>query len=183
VNTYDALDGSTNSDQFSDDQDRAKALQDPTTDTGDQAGSAAVELAAALEKISALEGELAGVRTAHESAVAEASQLHEELNAARQQVREATMGYRRARLAAAPEVPPDMVPESNDILEIDRGLENAERLVNLVRESVQQESLATARQTRIPAGSPARRELDLSSLSAAEKIRIGLESLSEAGAR
>ena len=179
---HDALDGAAFADQYADDQHQEQALQDPTTDHGDEASSATVDLAEALERISALEGELAVVRTAHESAVAETLQLHEELDAARTQVRAATDGYRQARLAAAPSVPPEMVPESDNILEIDRGLENAERLVNLVRESVQQELLATARQAPIPAGSPARREPDLSSLSAAEKIRVGLQRLSEAGA-
>jgi hypothetical protein len=124
----------------------------------------------------ALETELGAER---EAAAAEALDLRTQLEEAQTQRREAALKYREARLAAAPDVPPELVPEADDIAEIERGMDAALRLVTQVRERVQQSQ--ASQPPRVPAGSPARRAPDLLSLSASEKIRVGLERLSEAG--
>ena len=72
-----------------------------------------------------------------------------------------------------------MVPESEDLEEIDRGLEEAQRVVGQVREKLQEEALEAARTFRVPAGSPPQRAADVSSLSPNEKIKLGLQQAAE----
>ena len=77
--------------------------------------------------------------------------------------------YREALLAAAPEVPPDLV--TGDTLEaIDASLAAARRTVAVV----QQRLNAAGSPARVPAGAPARSGPDLRSLSPKEKIAFGL---------
>jgi hypothetical protein len=118
-----------------------------------------------------LEAELAEAR---EAAAAEAAELRSQLETARRRAAEAAMKYRETRLASAPEVPAELVPEAEDIAEIDERFEAARRLVSDVQERLRAESEAQARSVRVPAGSPVRRAPDLSALSATEKIRRGL---------
>jgi len=97
----------------------------------------------------------------------------------RGQLREAAAKYREARFAATPDVPEDLVPELATIEEIDREFEAAQRVVGQLREKLEQEAADQKRRTRVPAGAPARRQADVSSLSASEKIRLGLQRLDE----
>jgi hypothetical protein len=127
---------------------------------------------AVAARAAALESELAEARAA---AATEAAELRAQLEASRARAREAAVKYREARLASAPEVPAELVPESDDIAETEERFEAARRLVSEVQERLRAEAEAQARQARVPAGSPVRRAPDLSSLSAAEKIRMGLE--------
>jgi hypothetical protein len=83
--------------------------------------------------------------------------------------------YREAKLAAAPEVPPDLVPASETLAEIDEGFEAAQRVVSQLRERMAEERQSA----RVPVGSPVRRAPDLSALSPSEKIRMGLRDLAE----
>jgi hypothetical protein len=75
-------------------------------------------------------------------------------------------------------VPPELVPESGNIEEIERSFESASQLVASLKERMREETVK-GQGGRIPAGAPPRREQDLSSLPASEKIRIGLRQLSE----
>jgi len=153
-----------------------KATQEGVTDA-DQPGDALPELEALKLTVATLETELAGAREGRESAAVQALALRIQLEEAQTQAQEGALKYRRARLAADPDVPPELVPEGGDIAEIDYSMDAALRMVAQVRERVQQ-SLAS-QPPRVPAGSPARRDPDLSSLSPAEKIRIGLERLAD----
>jgi chromosome segregation ATPase len=108
-----------------------------------------------------------------QASAADAAALSATLEEARGRLREASARYREARLKAHPDVPPDMVAEADDIDEIDRQVEAAERLVGQLRERLQAEPSPVI----APAGSPARRgRPDLSGMSASEKIRLGLQS-------
>jgi hypothetical protein len=133
--------------------------------------------------VAALQTELETARSAEQSAVSDALELRDRLDAAQLLVREAALKYREARLAAAADVPPELVPESSDVAEIDRNIEAALKLAAHVRERVQQEAQAGGAAVRVPAGAPTRRAPDMSSMSAAEKIRIGLERLSDGNGR
>jgi len=157
-----------------------EALQAAAAEAVARAESATGELAETKGRVSALEAELADTQSARES---EASELRSLLDAARAQVRDAAVKYREARLAASPEVLPELVPESEDIAEVERGFEAAGRLVSQVRERIEEASQARTRSARVPAGAPPRKAADMSSLSAAEKIRMGLERLSDSGGR
>ena len=143
----------------------------------------AAELAALKETVAVLETELETARSAEQSAISEALELRSRLDVAQAQGRDAAMKYREARLASLPEVPSVLVPESNDLAEIDRGMDTAVRLVSQVREQARQEAQTSVLVGRVPAGAPSRGAPDLSSVSAAEKIRIGLERLSDHGVR
>jgi chromosome segregation ATPase len=144
---------------------------------------ASPEIAALKEAVATLEADRDAARAAQQSASSEALDLRTSLQAAQAQSRDAVMKYREARLAATPEVPPELVPDSGDISEIDRGMEAALRLVSQIRERAQEDAIAASSVARVPAGSPPRRAPDLSSLSASEKIRMGLERLSDNNGR
>ena len=106
----------------------------------------------------------------------EAAELRSQLDTARGQARTAALRFREALLRTDPDVPPEMVPESDEIEGIELMFDRAQRIVAQVKEQALEEAQRSA---RVPAGSPARRAPDLSALSASEKIRMGLESLSE----
>jgi hypothetical protein len=91
------------------------------------------------------------------------------------------MKYRETRLASAPEVPAELVPEAEDIAEIEERFEAVRRLVGEVQERLREEARQAAGSARVPAGSPVRRAPDLSSLPATEKIRMGLEAREREG--
>jgi hypothetical protein len=126
-----------------------------------------------------MHGELETAREARSEAVTLAEAAAAEATALRGRLAEAAAQYRAARLAATPEVPEELVPEGATIEEIDAEMEAALRVVEQLRERIQKEALAQRGATRVPAGSPARREPDLAALPASEKIRVGLQQLSE----
>lgn len=161
-----------------------------TQDTEDEAQE---QLAEALAQIEALQSaaadaearaetvriQLAEAVAARESAEMEANQLRGELDGAQSQVREAAVRYREVRLSAHPDVPEDLVPEGGTLDDVDRALEAAVKVVGQVRERVEEEGKEERRGARVPAGSPPRRAPDLSALPPSEKIRLGLQQLSE----
>jgi chromosome segregation ATPase len=107
-----------------------------------------------------------------QTGAADAAALSATLEETRDRLRAAAVRYRDARLSANPDIPADMVTAADDIDEIDRQVEAAERVVGQLKERLQTE----ASSGRAPAGSPARRSgPDLSGLSASEKIRLGLQ--------
>ena len=88
--------------------------------------------------------------------------------AATEESRRLAERYRTVLLQAAPDVLPELV-QGESVDELDRSLVTARETVARVREQMQTQAAA-----RIPAGSPARGEPDLSGLSPAEKIRLGI---------
>ena len=106
----------------------------------------------------------------------EAAELRSQLDAARAQARTAALRFREALLRTDPDVPPEMVPESDEIEGVELMFEVAQRIVAQVKEQAREEAQRSA---RVPAGAPVRRAADLSSLSASEKIRVGLEAMAE----
>lgn len=129
-----------------------------------QAAAADAEARAATqsERLTALRGEL-------ETARADNERLSSNL-------REAALRYREARLAAAPGVPADLVT-AEEIEAIDEQVAAAERLAAEMRERIEKEQRQEA--PPVPAGSPVRRAPDYSGLPAAEKIKVGLEQVSQ----
>lgn len=75
--------------------------------------------------------------------------------------------YRAALLAAAPEVPAELV-QGASVEDLDRSIATAREMVTRVREQVQAQAAA-----RVPAGSPVR-GTEIGALSPAEKIRLGV---------
>lgn len=148
-------------DRLAEAQAQIEALQASAADAEARAATARAELAEAAQ--------------ARKAAQAELDALREELSAAHGRLRETALKYREARLASAPDIPGELVPESDSVEEIEREFEAAQEIVGRVRERVEREVREQARQARVPAGSPARRAQDLSGLSPAEKIRLGLE--------
>ncbi len=128
---------------------QVEGLQSAAAEAGARAESAEAELSAARGQISVLEGEVSDVRT---------------------RLTAATLKYREAKLAAAPDVLPELVPEAETLEEIDRGFEAAQRVATRLRQRIEEERQSA----RVPAGAPVRRGADLSVLSPSEKIKLGL---------
>ncbi len=92
-----------------------------------------------------------------------------EREAAVQRLADGAGRYRAALLAAAPEVPPELVV-GDTVDAIDRSLAAARETVAAVRRQLAERTAVE----RVPAGSPARGGPDLSALSAREKIALAL---------
>jgi hypothetical protein len=100
----------------------------------------------------------------------EIESLRSDVASAEGRATEAAQRFRAAVLAAEPDLPADLI--SGDSVEaIDASVAQARATVEQVRQHLEQQ----ARDLRISPGSPARGSPDLSALSAAEKIRLGLQ--------
>jgi hypothetical protein len=77
--------------------------------------------------------------------------------------------YREVVLEREPQLPADLVT-GDSVGEVDAAVERARQTVARVRQHLDQQAQAL----RIPAGAPARGSPDVSELSSAEKIRLGL---------
>ncbi len=134
---------------------RALHLDELNAQLREDLSAVQAELSAAQADLSAAQADLSAVQ-------AENQDLHARLQAAAQK-------YRQVLLAAAPEVPEELV-SGESIEEVDASMEEAGQTVLEVRERL--ESQAQGR--RVPTGSPPRAAPDFSALSPAEKIRLGL---------
>jgi F0F1-type ATP synthase membrane subunit b/b' len=111
--------------------------------------------------------ETESLRRRLEAARAETAEVRQ---AASDESRRLTERYREALLASLGDVPPDLL-RGESVDDLDRAAATAREMMRQAREQAQAEAAA-----RIPAGSPARATPDLGSLSATEKIRMGIAS-------
>jgi regulator of replication initiation timing len=123
-----------------------------------------------------LRGQLEASRAEAEAARAQAATQAEELQrlgesmaAADAQGREAVQRYREVMLEREPHLPADLVT-GDSIADVDAAVERARQTVAQVKQHLDQQSQSL----RVPAGAPARGSPDVSELSSAEKIRLGL---------
>jgi len=156
-------------------QARIESLEAAAADAEARAATALEELTGAREARSNLEAELEEAVAARETAEGELARTRSEAADTRMGLAEAAVKYREAKLAAAPEIPQGLVPAAESLAEIDEAFEAARRVAAQLRERIEDERLSA----RVPVGSPSRRPTDLSALSASEKIRLGLQQLSE----
>jgi chromosome segregation ATPase len=99
----------------------------------------------------------------------EVESLRGGLEGAEQRARAAAQRYREAVLAQTPEMPAELI--AGDTVEaIDESLAAARQTVAQVRQHLEQQAQAL----RVPPGAPVRSGPDMSALSSAEKIRLGL---------
>jgi chromosome segregation ATPase len=84
-------------------------------------------------------------------------------------MREAVGRLRAALLEREPHLPSDIVT-GDTVADLDASIQRARETVAQVRQHLEQQAQAL----RVPAGAPARGDPDVSSLSAGEKIRLGL---------
>ncbi len=113
------------------------------------------ELAAKESEIAALKEQLDGLK-----------QSLDEMSKA---ISGAAAAYREMIVQANPGIPPELIT-GDTIEEIRESVKTARAIMDRVR----QEMEAEAARTRVPAGAPQRAPLDLSGLSAREKIQQGL---------
>jgi len=156
-------------------QARIESLEAAAADAEARAATALEELTGAREVRSNLEAQLEQAVAAREAAEGELTRTLSEAEEARTWLAEAAVKYREAKLAAAPEIPQELVPAAQSLAEIDEAFEAARRVATRLRERIEDERQSA----RVPVGSPSRRPADLSALSASEKIRVGLQQLSE----
>ncbi len=140
------------------------------------------QLADAMSQVDSLQADVADAEARATTHSDRAAALQNELETARSdnerlgaRLSESALKYREARLAASPGIPPDLVT-GTEVEEIDEQFSAAERVVSEMRERMEKERRGSS---PIPAGSPVRRAPDYSGLPAAEKIKMGLEQLSD----
>lgn len=109
-----------------------------------------------------LEAALADLRTALEG-------RETELQAVQRQLASATARYREALLAAAPDVPEEMVTGATPE-EVEASLIRARQVVERIRSHIESQMA----EQRVPTGAPIRSGADLSTLSPQDKIAYGL---------
>ena len=134
------------------------------------AASREAEVGELRRQLEAARGELAQRDEALAAKEAELAELRTGAAAAEERLRAAANRYREAVLAQEPQLPAGLV-NGETIEEIDESLARARQTVAQVRQHLEQQAQAL----RIPAGAPARGGPDFSGLSAAEKIRLGLQ--------
>ena len=121
-----------------------------------------------------LEAQLAELRVemvqTQERAQASEQEAAERSQALEGQLSSASQRYRELTLELAPELPGELVAGAT-VEEIDASVQRARETVAKVRGHIETQ----AQVGRVPVGSPPRSGPDLSSMSAAEKIRFGLE--------
>jgi hypothetical protein len=93
-----------------------------------------------------------------------------EVDSLRQRLADSAARYRRALIAADPDVPEDLVAHSDLPDEIEASLEAARATVAKIKDKLAQEQ----RGEGVPLGAPIRAAVDLSSLTPKEKIAYGL---------
>ncbi|TMC67957.1 MAG: hypothetical protein E6J13_15575 [Chloroflexi bacterium] len=148
-----------------------KRTTEDTNDVGER-------LADAQARIEALEAAAADAEARAATALEELTDAREarsEGEETRTRLAEAAVKYREARLASALEIPQELVPAAESLAEIDEAFEAARRVAAQLRERIEDERQSA----RVPVGSRSRRPAGLSTLSASEKIRLGLQQLSE----
>ncbi len=145
------------------------ALKEQLTDALAQVDSLQAAVADAEARATTEADRVAAIQSEQETARAENERLSARL-------REAALKYREVRLTAAPHIPADLVP-GEGMEEIDEQLTAAERLVSEMRERMEKQRRQES--PPIPAGSPVRRAPDYSGLPAAEKIKLGLQQMSD----
>ena len=145
-------------------------LQGRLADAEARAGTRESELAAIHGELEAARRETAEREASLASQAEELESTRSYLTLIENRAREATSRYREAALAREPHLPADLVT-GETVEEIDEALVRARQTVAQVRQHLEQQAQAL----RVPAGAPARGSPDLSSLTAAEKIRLGLQ--------
>ncbi|HEU0072588.1 MAG TPA: hypothetical protein VFS30_01115 [Dehalococcoidia bacterium] len=120
-------------------------------------------------QLEASRAEAEAVRSQASTQAEELERLSESIAAAEAQGRDAVQRYREVVLEREPQLPADLV-NGDSIGEVDAAVERARQTVAQVRQHLDQQAQAL----RIPAGAPARGSPDVSELSSAEKIRLGL---------
>ena len=88
-----------------------------------------------------------------------------ELSGMRHQIDFAVGRYRIALMVSAPDLPEELI-NGKTIVELDNAMESAKKIVEKVASRIG----ARTPEDRVPSGAPARRQVDLSGLSAREKI-------------
>jgi hypothetical protein len=137
------------------------------------------KLTAAQEQIAALHGALAERDQRLAGLESDAAELRETAEARSAALLDAVARYREVRLLNAPDIPEDLVPPSATLAEVDLYFERAEKVVGKVQERLTQQQRDHGPGLPATSGSAPRRYPDYSSLSASEKIRIGLQQLNE----
>ncbi len=113
---------------------------------------------------------LAEARREIEAREREQAEAREQIEGLQTLVRNAAQRYRELALTHAPELPAELVA-GDTVEEVDASVQRARETVSKVRGHLESQAQAG----RVPVGAPARSEPDLSSLSAEEKIKLGLQ--------
>ena len=136
------------------DEEKAETTEQPT-DAQTRIMELQNQLTERDQRIAALEGSV--------------STSQKELTDARTSLGQAVASYKTLVTQANPDVLAELI-SGDSVAIVDQSLQSAKELVGRVKKTIATETAAT----RIPAGAPQRTALDVSALSAREKIHYGL---------
>jgi chromosome segregation ATPase len=144
-------------------------LQSQVADLTARQAAHDAELQEAQRQLEASRGEAEAAQAQVAAQAEEAERLRGAVEAAETEGRQAVQRYRDVVLEREPHLPVELVV-GDSVTAMDEAIERARQTVAQVRQHLDQQAQAL----RIPAGAPARGSPDVSDLSAAEKIRLGL---------
>jgi hypothetical protein len=145
-------------------------LQSRLSEAEARASGRDAELAEIQGRLETTLAELAERQSQQMAQSTELAEAKTALESMEERVREAAGRYRDAVLARETDLPGDLVA-GDTIDAIDESLKTARETVAQIRQHLEQQ----AQSQRVPPGAPVRTGPDLSALSAAEKIRLGLQ--------
>ena len=145
-------------------------LQTRLAEVEAQAATRESEIGGLRRDLEAARGEITEREAVLASHAAEIDSLQAVVAEAQEQARVAARRYREAVLAREPELPAELVG-GDTVDAVEESLTRARETVAQVRRHIEEQAQAV----RVPAGAPVRSGVDVSGLSAAEKIRAGLE--------
>lgn len=134
-----------------------------------EAADAEARAQRAIAEATELRDEVRASAEAASAAAGDATALREQLAAAEQRMRASAERYRDLVVRTEPALPAELIA-GETIEDVDASVEAARDVVGRVRAHIESQ----AQSARVPAGAPQRSAADVSSLSAEQKIRYGL---------
>ena len=151
-------------------QEEAAAAQAEIERLEERAADREARAAHLEQQLGELRQELAQAQNEAQAREQELASRTEQAEELRAQVESAAQRYRDVTLQQSPELPEELVAGAT-VEEIDQAIERARQTVSKVRGHLESQAQAG----RVPVGAPIRSGPDFSGLSAAEKIRRGLQ--------
>jgi chromosome segregation ATPase len=144
-------------------------MSDDTTNENNSDSQEAAKIVALQSRVDELEGVINGRDKELTDTRAKATELQNKLSVLEKKATESVEGYRKLVIETNKNVTEDMV-KGDDIAAINKSLKKANELIGKLKLQIEKD----VEHSRVPIGSPGRREQDLFSMSPREKINYAI---------